>query len=149
MKDVHRIVSEQRTEDLELLDSKQPTKHEQFLARALDNKLQIGSSTTDQLSSWANPDPLAISQVASPKHPLKAIISRRGGNAETVRERISDIRWVCARIQGVETKSVSWENALVYPWHLVDAEMAAAFYRFLVAHYSHKPSAFPRISLLR
>lgn len=144
-----QLVSNQGIEEVELVDSKSQTKYEQFIARTAEKKLQDGKNPTVRSSSWADPDPLAISQVAASKHPLTALINRRKGNAVTVHQRRIEIRGVCARLQGVETTSLTWEDAMRYPWHLVDADMAASYYQFIFSIYSHKPSAYPRISLLR
>lgn len=148
MEDMH-IVSNQEIEELEFVDARQSTKHGQFIARATQKKMLSGNVIDVESETWANPDPLAISQVTPGKHPVTALINRRRGNANTVRIRICSIRWVCAHIQGKDTDSVSFDDAMKYPWHLVDSEMAADYYKMLSAHYPHKLSAYSRITLLR
>lgn len=144
-----KAVSKQGIEEKVLVEFKPPTKHELFIARAVESRIQDGNNASVRSASWANPDPLAISRVTSTKHPLTAIINRRAGNAETQRSRRCEIRWTCARLQGKETREINWKDAMEFPWHLVDAELAATYFRFVMTYFPHKPSAYTHISILR
>ena len=144
-----RLISSQSLKDTKPAQSPEPTDFESFVARALEQKQNEENNPTVQVESWVNPDPLAITDVVPSKHPITAIINRRRGIASTKRNVISNMRWVCAHLKGVQVTSLTWEDVLSYPWHHIDADSAAAYYRFVTTHYQHVNSSHGRIVMLR
>lgn len=144
-----RLISSQSLKERKAAQSPGPTDFESFVARAVEQKQNEENNPTVQVESWVNPDPLAILDVIPSKHPITAVIRRRRGNSITQKNRFYNIRWVCAFLQNVKSESLTWEEVMAFPWHQIDADTAATFYRGVTAHYQHVNSSHSRITMLR
>lgn len=143
------LISNQNLKETKDAQSPEPTDFESFVARAVEQKQREGNNPTVQVESWVNPDPLAIMDVIPSKHPITVVINRRRGNAQTKKIIFSNMRWVCAHLKGVKPTSLIWEDVMSYPWHHIDVDTAAAYYRSVTAHYQHVNSSHCRIVMLR
>lgn len=148
MENMHLVAPNNRVEETSQTRVEE-TDFERFMSRATKMKEQQAASPITISTSWADPDPAAISRVSEAKHPVTALIERRRGNELTAKQRFVNIRWTCAVLQAVEPKSLTWDQVMNYPWHHVDADMASTFYRYVRERYPHAPTRRHRVVLLR
>ncbi len=126
-----------------------PTAHEMFLDRARQRLAAQPRSGGDRPESWANPDPAAASALPSGRHPVRYVFSRQGGLPSSQRIFHCQVRRTCERLQGLPRLSVTDEDLMTYPWHHVDADVAADYARLVYATYDKTSSRNDSLSVLR
>lgn len=126
-----------------------PTAFDGFLARARQQR-DLEQSTPDcRPESWADPDPSAITRLADTKHPVRHALDRRVGLRNSRRMYYLNLRRICERLQGLPPQTLAETQVMEYPWHLVDAEVAADYARSINARYSNRGTRNEAIGGLR
>lgn len=121
-----------------------------FVARARRVRdRQEANSDTGRPESWAEPDPEAIRALPRRKHPVHAVLDRKGGLPKSRDTFRLVLRRCCERLQGLEARSLSMTDVENYPWHHVDADLAAQYAREVYAAYDVIATRNDNISPLR
>lgn len=126
------IMSQPLPEEPNVEPDSEATGFDEFCARAAHLRGRSIGRESGRPQSWANPDPAAIGAVAGHKHPITYVLSReqgRLGDANTAQA----VRRCCEDLQGADRGSLTRDDVMTYPWHHVDAEVAARYYRHLKA----------------
>ena len=126
-----------------------PSPFDTFLDQARATKERLEETARDLPESWADPDPAAITRLPDSRHPVKHLYAKRTGLQSSRDNFLYAARQCCERLQGLPPRSLTMEDVYAYPWHLVDADMAADYARLIYATYDLASSRNGYISTLR
>jgi integrase len=134
----------------ETIEQTTETPYDQFLERARRHRSAAARANVDHRpESWADPDPAAITRLPDNKHPVLYVFGRQGGLPASQRVFHLQVRRTCERLQGLPGRSLTEDDLMRYPWHHVDADMAADFARLTYALYDKVTTRNDYISALR
>jgi integrase len=121
---------------------------DQFLAEGSRRRGRHTREEGARPADWADPDPAAILRLPPASHPIDRA-TRRLRNEHCRDAFLARVRWVCECLQDLPQRSLTREDVRAYPWHLVDADTAAAFRRRTYAIYTAQTTRNDHISHLR
>jgi integrase len=109
----------------------------QALARRAAQVRREHASEDDRPADWADPDAGALLALPEQQHPVRRAL-RRSKAGPTRANFGSLLRRSAEILAGAEPGSMTVEDMLGYPWHLIDEEAAESFRREVYRRYTNQ-----------